>query len=987
PERWLSQQLEAYTAVCPAEKTRWMQAISREMALTLDCCTVWAQRALQLSQRDELINYQDSLRTDCLALERLQQEAANGTYDTIRQRLEAFSLTPLGAARGVKGTAAEWNQSAIQELRKRINAEMEKLCRLVSGTEEQYRDDLQAMAPLVEALGELVTRFARDFTERKRQKKLLDYNDLEHECLRLLLDTATGEPTPLARELSQRYHQIMVDEYQDTNAAQDALFRALSRQEQNLFMVGDVKQSIYGFRQAMPAIFTDRRDAYPAYDPQAPAYPATVTLEHNFRSRSTVTDAVNFLFRQTMQRELGGVEYNHREQLTYAANYPEAPHTQTEWLLLDGALTEESVDEELAEIHAIARRIRELMATMTVTQGDGQRPLRYGDICILLRGHAKAALFARELNRLGIPTGADSTDRFLSTPEVMTVLSLLRVIDNPLREVEMAAVMLSPLYGFTPDEVAALRLAAGRRTPLYTAMQRQASRQDGTGLTVRCDRLLTHLRQARTLAVSLPADRLLERLYRDTGITAVFSARSGGRQRVANLHQLDRIARSFEQGEFRGLSAFIRHIDRLEEKGKDLPAGSAVSADSVRIMTVHHSKGLEFPVVFLAHLHGRGSNMDEQSRLLFHQEAGIGLRRQDEATLEKHHTLPYAGVLSARRQNDRAEELRVWYVALTRAREKLILVAYHKDMRRWLGKLELRLPPEGRLMPSLLLRANAPAEWLLMASLRHPSFAALRQDPSYTQTLSAEETMTVQLLDPSLSAEEAEETPAETAPVDPALYHSLRERLAYQYPYRALTGVPAKLAASALSHQALSREHVAAARPAFLQKNGLTAAQKGTALHTFMQLADYPAAAADPAAEAARLTALGLLTPAQTDCLPLDKIAGFFASALYARMAASPDCRREFDFTVRVPAHRVDPTLPPTDETVVVQGIADCVFRDGDGLTLVDYKTDRVKEPEELVARYRSQLDFYKQALEPILGLPVTRMVLYSFHLQREIEL
>ena len=986
PEDWLQQQLDAYTAVVPLEKTVWMQHIRQELTLSLEGCVAMADRTLQLCAREELEKYRPALLLDREALASLQAICQNEAtaYDDMHRAVHAITMEKLPTLRGIKGSAAEQNQTWIKELRTKIKDEIGRAQGMLCGTEAQCREDLEAMAPLVEALGRLVLRYRECYTALKRQKKLLDYDDLEHECLKLLLDPATNGPTPLALELSERYHQIMVDEYQDTNAAQDTLFRVLSRHEENLFMVGDVKQSIYGFRQAMPTIFTKRRDAYRPYDEKAPVYPATITLGHNFRSRRHVTDGVNFLFRQVMQESLGEVAYGEREELVCAADYAAAEGCETEWLLLDSQrATEEMPATDLAEIGAIARRIRELMDTMTVKSGDGTRPLAYGDICILLRGHAKAALFSRELNKLGIPAGADSSDSFLTTPEVMTALSLLRVIDNPLREVELTAVMLSPLYGMTPDDVATVRLTGGRYTPLYTALQMQAD--SGEGPAPLCRRLLEDLRRARTLAVAMPADRLLERLYRDTGLTAVFSARAGGRQRVANLHQLDQLARSYEQGEFRGLSAFIRHIDRLQEQDKDLPGGNAVRGDSVRIMTVHHSKGLEFPVVFLAHLHGPGSNQDDRSRLLFHHKAGIGLRLRNMDTMEKHDTLPFLGVRAARRQNDRAEELRVWYVALTRAREKLIMVACYSDLGAKLERLEMRLTDGPTLLPATLLRTQAPADWLLMAALRHPSFAPLRQNVAPVDSLPAQEPFALRLPDPSLLPEDATAATADTAQPDEDLCRILRPRFAYRYPYEALAAVPAKVAASALSHQALSREHIATQRPAFLQKNGLTAAQKGTALHTFMQFADYTAAAADPTAEAARLVRDGFMTAAQAAVLPTDKLMGFFGSSLYARMAASPDCRREFHFTVNVPAATVAPHVETTEETVVVQGIADCVFREGDGLTLLDYKTDRVKTPEELAQRYRSQLTFYKRALEPILGLPVTQAVLYSFHLEQEI--
>ena len=986
PQAWLREQLDTYTAVQPLENTRWMPPLRQELQYILEGCCQLADRCCALAARDGLEAYADALAVDAKAAQNLSTLAVADTgYDALQQAVCAASLTRLPPVRS-KDTAVIEDKEQIKALRDRIKKKLERAKKLFFGSEAECRADLAAMAPVVDALGGLVTRYTEEFTRRKRQKKLLDYNDLEHESLRLLLDGESCRPTPLAEELSGRFAEIMVDEYQDTNAAQDALFRALSRQESNLFMVGDVKQSIYGFRQAMPTIFTARRDHYTEYDAAHPAFPAAITLGNNFRSRETVTDTVNFLFRQLMHRSLGGVEYDEREALVCSADYPPAEGRETEWLLLDEASAAGDVPEPaVAEARAIGRRIRELMDTMTIKGEDGERLLRYGDIGILLRARTKANIFIRELGLMGIPVGADSSSAFLTTPEIATALSLLRVIDNPLREVELTALLLSPLGGFTADDCARIRLDGGKELSLFAALQAKADATPQPGepddLQVRCGRLLQLLRRARTLAVTLPVDRLLERLYRDTGLLAVFAARPGGRQRVANLHQLDRLARSFEQGEFRGLSAFVRYIDRLQEQKRDLPAGGALRPDGVRLMTVHNSKGLEFPVVFLARLSGKMNADDTRRRLLFHQQAGIGLCLRDEDAGEKHRTLPFAAVLSARQQDSRAEELRVWYVAMTRAREKLCCVISSRDLRRQLAGLEEQLTPAREIPPEALLSAAAPADWFLLAALRHPSFAALRQHPEHTATLAAAQPFRLVFIDPSADTEAVEAAAPPTPTADSAFVAALRERLAYRYPHAALAAVPAKLAASQLSHETMSRQHIAAARPAFLQQEGLTAAQKGTALHTFMQFADFTQAESDPAAEAERLAAAGFLTARQAEVLPLDKLRRFFADPLFARMKASPDCRREYHFFVQVPAKAVAPEAGETEEQVVVQGIADCVFREGDGLVLLDYKTDRVSSPQELADRYRSQLYFYRQALEPLFGLPVTQAVLYSFHL------
>ena len=992
PQEWLREQIDAYTQVMPLEKTRWMRPILREIRFALEGCLTLAEQAVSIGAHEGLEAYRDALELDRAALAARLEALDGATYDEVYHGITSFGLTRLPPIRA-KDAVIEEDKERVKALRDTVKKRMALLSGLFCGDEAACREDLMQLAPVAEALGNLVREYDRRFTRLKRQKKLLDYNDLEHESLKLLVDPESGERRALADELADRYEEIMVDEYQDTNAAQDALFRAVSRKESNLFMVGDVKQSIYGFRQAMPALFMARRDAYTPYDPESPAFPATITLESNFRSRSTVTDAVNFLFRQLMHRSLGGVEYDEREALVCAAPYEPAAGRETEWLMIDRAAEDKAdasaaLSAEALEARVIARRIRELMDTMTVTTRDGERPLEYGDICILLRSRGKSAVYANELNAAGIPTSTDAAGAFFSAPEVMTALSFLRVIDNPLREVELTAVMLSPLYGFTPDDCARVRLAAPD-APLYTALQTMAGADDAEDdLPLRCAALLTALRRARTLAVSMPVDRLLERLYRDTGMTAVYAARTGGRRRVANLHRLDSLARGFEQGEFRGCSAFVRYIDRLQEQGKDIPGGAALQADSVRIMTVHGSKGLEFPVVFLARLGGKNNTDDSRKRLLFHHEAGIGLSLCDPQAQERHRPLPLAGVLTARQTDDCAEELRIWYVALTRAREKLCFVLTEKDLQKRLSGLEMLLPAGREIPPDTLLHAVSPADWMLLAALRHPSFAPLRTAPEAIASMTAEEEFSVRVLsaaDAAAPDAAVAETDAAQAP-DPALTDTLAARIAYRYPYTALAAIPAKLAASALSHTAMQRDHIATARPAFFREDGLTAAQKGTALHTFMQFADFAAAASDPLAEARRLTAAGFLTERQRDALPEDKIRRFFVSELFARMTASPDCRREFAFTVEVPAAAVVgdgafADAPLDGETVVVQGIADCVFVEGDGLVLVDYKTDRVHEPQELIDRYRSQLTFYRRALEPIFGMPVRQALLYSFAL------
>ena len=982
PDEWLQKQMDAYTAVVPLERTDWMVPILQAARFLLRRAASYADAACVLAQGDGLEPYSDTLRQDRKALAALEERLAEGTYDEMYAAVTAYKPGRLPAVRAADAAVQEGKEE-IQALRKKIKDRLERVRALFCGSEAECRADLAEMAPLVEALGGLVREYTRRFTALKRAQKLLDYNDLEHETLRLLLDPTTRRPTPLALEIAGRFTEIMVDEYQDTNGAQDALFRALSRGEQNLFMVGDVKQSIYGFRQAMPAIFTNRRDGYTPYRREEAQFPAAITLSNNFRSRRDVTETVNFLFRQLMARQLGGVDYGATEQLVPTATYPDADCT-TEWLLVDkDAAKDEGLKDAQAEARVMATRIREMMGTMTVTDGGAQRPLTYEDICILLRKRSDMPAFVKELGRLGIPAAADKGEGFLSTPEISAALSLLRVVDNPLREVALTAVMLSPLYGFTPDDLTQLRITYNKWMPLYSAVEQMASNEDFPALAARCGALLGDLRRFRTLAVTLPADRLLETIYRDMGMEEIYAARAGGRQRVANLRRLDQIARGYEQGEFRGLSAFVRYLDRMEERGKDLEGGDTLRRDGVRIMTVHSSKGLEFPVVFVARLSaGRGRD-DHRQKLRFHADAGIGMKLVDEEMGEKHIPLPYAAVQSARRLDDAAEELRVWYVALTRAREKLLLVHTLSEPQETLQKMAGDLPTEETLLADTLLRAATPGDMLLMAALRHPDFRPLWHGQEHAMPCDVAWRV-------SFCTPEGEDVTAPTAQethADPVLAQELRRRAAYTYPYAPLLGVPAKLAASQLSHEAMARRHIATSRPAFLQAEGMTAAQKGTATHTFMQFADYAAAAQDVAAQAEQLVATGFLTPAQAEVLDVERITAFFEGALYRRMTAARQTWREYHFAVTIPAGQLtDLPQEMAEEAVLVQGIADCIFREDDHLILLDYKTDRVKTADELRQRYRSQMRFYKQALESIFGLPVTEMLLYSFALGETVE-
>ncbi len=1002
PDLWLEEKQAQFECNGPIGDSPWGRMVRREAEQRLLASLALLDKALELAEGEEKMAeaYGPVLRADREAVTTAAKAAPNEDWDPLLLR-----LSQLPGAFGRLGTLRQYGEpdrkDRVNALRTEAKKRVKGLPELFCGTQAQCREDIAVTGALIRSLFGVVRRYAACFEEKKRARRLVDFNDLEHLTLSLLVER-DGEGrmlrTPLARQLAEQFEEVLVDEYQDTNAAQDALFSALSQEEKNLFLVGDVKQSIYGFRQAMPEIFIRRRDRYPRYSGAfGEEGAASIILGNNFRSRPEVTGTVNFVFRQIMTRDAGGGDYDEREALVPSASYPAGADYAAELLLVDGSTREETDDRDAAEARAVALRLREMKEQLSVFDRErGQmRPLRYGDVCLLLRSKsAHAQAYVDELNRCGIPAWTSAAGGFFTAPEVASAVSLLRVVDNPDQDIPLLSALVSPVAGFLPDELAEIRLY-DRKSSLYAALRRYAmDKEQGGPLQQRCREFLILLDRARTLAVTMPADRLIYRLYEETGLAAAARAGRHGQRRLANLRLLHDYARRFEQGGFRGLSSFVRYLDRLEQQDMELaPAVTTGGADAVQVMSIHNSKGLEFPVVFLAGLGGQFNDESTRGDLLLHPEAGAGMVRREPDTGKQYNTLPRQGVALSIRRSERAEELRVLYVAMTRAKEKLCLVMTRKDPVADLTRLAASIDGDGPLPGRMVLACRSMGDWLLAAALRHPSGGQLRslagaEDlPLFRMPAGGGDVVPwdIRVLR-SPAPEEAGEEERLPALPDPVLVKTLRERLRWSYPHQVLTRIPSKLAASELSRGETDSAYMAVRRPAFLSESGLTPAERGTALHTFMQFARYDAAADSPEGERNRLVREGFLTVQQGEELPFAKIRAFFGGSLYRRMEGASRLWREVPFTVAVSPHLLtDEAEELEGESVIVQGIADCVFEEDGQLVIVDYKTDRVKTGEELVGRYRDQLGIYAYALAQTLGLPVRECLLYSFALSRTV--
>ena len=982
PEDWLAEHEAAYDDTVPFETTPFGKLLLKNLKDRLSFAVTQLNTALMLVDGVPKIDviYGDQIAREYRMLKAISSELDTAPWERVIQLLRTLTFDQLNQLRNFED---KYLQEQVKSLRDEAKKAVSSLLTQILPAAEHTVDDLRYHADLAHELFDLVREFDARFNEKKAAKRWLNFNDLEHLSLKLLVrekEDGTRARTEIAAEIADRFDEILVDEYQDTNATQEALFNAISHDENNLFMVGDVKQSIYGFRQAMPELFLRRRKQYPAYDGKT--FPATVTLGNNFRSRPEVTETVNFFFRQWMTTDLCDMNYDENEALVPSAKYIPQDDRDSELMILRRGDDESDV----AEAQAIADRIKELKESFSVDDGGTLRPLNYRDVVVLLRSKkVHAQTYVDVLRQNGVPAYTDESTGFFAAPEVACMVSLLRVIDNPVQDIPLVAVLFSPLFGFSPDDLAAIR-TIDRHCPLFVAMRKAV--RDNTvddDLRARCVAFLEQLETFRQAAVSMSADKLIRLILEETRYVELVRAQKRGAVKAANVQLLYTHAKQFEQNGFRGLAAFVRFCDRVEEQGLDIGAADAAEQDdAVHVMTVHHSKGLEFPVVFLARLGAQFNAMTERDNLLLHNRMGLGMKRRDTENRRQHITLPHLCVKQSIRASERAEELRVLYVAMTRAREKLILVMSAQKPEKLLSDAQFAVHADKPISATYMSSVSSTAHWLMAGAVRHPSVkAAYPQECMTVDTLPCGVPLTVKMIEPPtiVSEDVRDEKPIPVAQEDETMTDAMRAHMAYRYPHEAAVSVPTKVAASHLPGEETHIGTLLCKRPSFALKNALSATERGTAVHTFMQFADLENATRDLDGEIARLVTAGQLTDAEAAVVDAKKIRAFLDSDLYRRMQTADQLWREWRFNIEWPASRLIPQAENVTDMVTVQGMLDCAFREGDALVLVDYKTDRVKTGAELIERYREQVAIYANALQQILHLPVKDVYLYSFAL------
>ena len=929
--------------------------------------------------------YADRLTETATQLRALS--AAQGDWEAMAAIHPAFRR--MGA---VKGENAE--KEHLQAVVKRCKDALKKLSAPFDTAQAEHLEDLAAMAPAMLALADLTADFTRRYQSEKARRNAMDFSDQEHYAIELLL-TDDGQPTDLARQVAGRYREIMVDEYQDANDVQNCIFTAVSRQEQNLFTVGDVKQSIYRFRLADPTIFLRKYNAYVSADDAEEGQPRKVLLSQNFRSRPSVLDGCNAVFRSIMSRRMGEIDYGPAEQLNFGATYyPPRGDTAAEFHLIDVADTEdEHFDRGMVEARFVAGRIRRMLDEgYRVNGGDGLRPCTPEDFVILMRSpRSRLKAFTAALAEQNIPCAADESSDFFAAVEIAVVWSLLQVIDNPRQDVPLISVLRSPLFGFSPDCLAAIR-----------ALQKDGDYYDALLLDEGEDTqdFLRTLDSLRAAARDETVDDLLWHIYDACRCLAVFGAMPGGRARRDNLVAFYTYARQLSAAGKKSLFDFVSHLRTLLENGDAPDLSTRQSAGGVRIMSIHKSKGLEFPIVFLCDLSKRFDPRDIQEPVLVHPELGLGTERVDRDRRIRYDTVSKTAVALQLQRESKSEEMRILYVAMTRPQEKLIAVDCLRNGRKRVADLAaiagVPMPPEAVASGKCL------GDWLLLPLLctapgaklcqwaGAPAPALTAEDGGWQVYLWENPTAdaSAPVGDGVVLPDSASAPPFDSAPLE----------WAYGHTRAAVT--PGKVTATQLKGRAIDEEIAQGApirrravlfeKPKFLREStALTAAERGTAVHAVMQYISFrtPPTAEAVAHEVEALAQRRLLTSQQAAAVDCAMVARFLASPLAERIRRAGHVWREYRFTLLTDAALYDPRV--AGEELMLQGVVDCAFETAEGLVVVDFKTDRVtpQQQAQRAERYRPQLEAYALALGQVLEKEVSEKLLYFFHTNSTVKL
>lgn len=914
------------------------------------------QKAIEeIELNPDLAPYYEIFAQELLFIKKLQALCATDNLRDIQAEILSFNFVIFR----VKGVKRGTDNTSIKNLRENFKTDIGRFISLISNSFESEQSDYQEVLKFITVLSQLTKEFSERYQAEKQKRALVDFSDFEHLTLKVLSDE-DGNPSEIAKSYQERFHEILIDEYQDTNDIQDHLFRLISKNGENLFLVGDVKQSIYGFRHAKPQIFIDKQETYQDEKHEV------IYLSNNFRSRKEVVNGVNAVFQKLMTPKTGKTDYE-KEALVQTAPYPEMTNVnyQAEVLIADRSLTRELKEEETEDFNQetliIAKRIHQLIEEEKFPVYDlksqTSRSANYGDIVILVRSiNEFATNLCKTLSEHGIPVAMDATERLFDTMEIKVMLGILKAIDNPYDDLALLGLLKSPLFYWNEESILTLRDLAPK-APFYCALKKSE--------TAEAIKVTDFLTKCQKTVYGNKISDLIKMLYHDYHLKELFCVYQNPEQRMENLDLFYQAAKSFDQTEISGLKGFLCHLEDAAKSKKTLNAFQEKPPENaVRIITMHKSKGLEYPIVFVSGLGTRFNQEDVKKQAVFHPKYGIGANYIDAKKRYYYPTLTKRVVLAALKEDQLQEELRILYVALTRAKEKLILTGttlnYETKAIEWLTSLEL-----GYITKSKLLRSLSFIEWILPCVMDHSVFLlkifgaeAYERLPNTNKKLETH----------------SEET----------LFQEDHLFVPYHHSYR--TSLPTKVAVTEANRLAKAETPIVNLRLSDLDSMelGYSQSEYGTYFHKVFELMDLDSVTQGESINNAIENAIHFAGEREYSQEISEKMQLFFQTELAKEILLADVIYREKSFLVRVPAKMVYPV--DTEDVILLQGICDCYFIKNNEITLLDFKTDRNPDEEKIRKNYQKQLELYGYALEKIEQKKVVKKVIYTTQNQNIIQ-
>ncbi len=912
----------------------------------------------------------------------LYNVSKNADWNGIYNCLTNIVFPPIPSVKGSNDIAQIKSAKSIYEYIRGKGTE--ELYKLFYADEEYIFDQFKMLYPKVKLLSEILKEFSEKVFEAYVEENTFTFHNTEAMTLKLLCSESNGIVTinPDASEFLELFDEVCVDEYQDTNDLQNMLFYVLSNKDKKLFAVGDVKQSIYGFRGANPDYFIKKKNCYVSAAKAKEDEPKKIILGNNFRSRPAVCDFINYFFSIFMTKETGKIIYGDEEKLIPTGEFPlcSFPAVSVDIIEKDGA-----TENKILEARQIADFIKKTIKSGKVIKADKEnlREAEYSDFTILLRSmKGNAEIIANELKRQGIPVNY-SAEGFCSYTEIAVILSLLKVIDNPENDVELLSVMMSPIFGFTAEDMANIRINSPKAS-LYTAVTLFA--QNGDSKT---KSFLEKIQEFRLYSVTNTLPRLINILIDATGYLDIVMAYNNGDRRRNNLLLLVQYAESFSASYKTGIGGFVDFIVKQSENNKIKSAAALNGENAVNIMSIHSSKGLQFPICIMAFTSEKFNTEGQKNDCVYSTKYGIGFRYFDELEKTKKNTIARQAILTKIHSEQLEEELRLFYVAMTRTENILHFTGIVTNAEKKAQTLIDRLSCGNyKITSDYWNQTNSYLEWLITALLLHPDGKVLRGNGTNIICSDTDSKIKVCIIDGKTIPDTFCEITEKISVVNENMLSELKANMEYRYPYTELLNVQAKASVSSIANKAESEKYSFSSKPSFMSKDGITATGRGTAMHKIMEFFDF-SKWETPEDEIERLAEWQFISEEEANSINVFALKSFFSNDIFRRILNSEKIHREMRFITELKATRVDKSLSDSfcKENIIVQGAVDLCFVEDDGVVILDFKTDRTDDSQSLIDAYGEQLSIYALACEKIFKKPVKEKIIYSFALSKVINL